>query len=130
MFCMWPWMSEDLTNLLYSFTWSCRMPSRKVKILSIFCVRVCWISRRLWVGNVWNVITSSANRSRTSITSSVWASWREIQWLFIQIDNDYFTSLFTKSAWKLVIKYPMNRMFSHGLLKIPAEFSSNQVCEI
>ncbi|KPP66362.1 cystatin-M-like, partial [Scleropages formosus] len=65
-----------LTNRRYSSTLSCRMVSRKLKILSMFCVRVCWMSLRRWLGSVWKVITSSASRRRINITSSVWDSWR------------------------------------------------------
>lgn len=80
------------TSFWYSLTWCCSMLRRKVKMLSIFCVRVCWISRRLWLGNVWNVITSSANRSRTSITSSVWASWRQLG-ITITVNSSPFKSI-------------------------------------
>lgn len=46
----------------------------KVKMLSMFWVSVCCMSLRRWVGNVWKVITSSANLKRISMTNSVWAS--------------------------------------------------------
>lgn len=63
------------TTCLYLLTFCCRVVSRKLKIFSMFWVRVCWISRRRWVGRVWKVTTSSAKRRRMNITNSVWVSW-------------------------------------------------------
>jgi len=71
----WTQAKEALTTRLYLLTFCCSVISRKLKIFSMFWVRVCWISRRRWVGRVWKVTTSSASRRRMNITSSVWVSW-------------------------------------------------------
>lgn len=84
-----------LTSLRCSSTLMCKMAIMKLNMLSMFWVRVCWMSLRRWVGNVWKVITSSANLNRINITSSVWASYERHKWIFIQ--HDSLTINFSKS---------------------------------
>lgn len=67
----WTNKEETLTIRLYLLTFCCRVLSKKLKILSMFCVRVCWMSRLRWAGNVWKVTTSSAKRRSINMTNSV-----------------------------------------------------------
>lgn len=67
----------------------------KLNMLSMFWVRVCWMSLRRWVGNVWKVITSSASLNRINITSSVWASYEGHKWILV--GHDSLTFDFNKS---------------------------------
>lgn len=76
-----------LTSLRCSSTFMCKMAIMKLNMLSMFWVRVCWMSLRRWVGNVWKVITSSANLNRINITSSVWTSYERRKWILSQHDS-------------------------------------------
>lgn len=95
-----------LTTCRYLLTFSWSVVSRKLKILSMFWVNVCWMSLLLWGGSVWKVTTSSANRRRMNMTSSVCVSYANRKSKSNQTQTSVFTTNTTKGYF-LLAKPPM-----------------------
>lgn len=90
-----------LTTCRYLFTFSWSVLSRKLKILSMFWVKVCWISLLLWGGSVWKVTTSSASRKRMNITNSVCVSYTNREKLIKLNSNIFFIISMPKGSFLL-----------------------------